>query len=308
MDFEPSPTQRALLDALGVLLSRRAGTGRSRELAQRAEYDQELEDALREGGFLDLYATEEAGPLGATLAVERTAAELGAVTAVPHLLVSPALGLDPGEGPTVLAVAGDTGPVRYGGTATRMLVAGADRCEVARLDPARAGPEPSVYGYPLARVAAADRHELGPGTAATMLAWWRVGLSAEAVGMMRRALETTVEHARTRQVFGRALGSLQALQHRLAELSVSVEGARWLVYEAAHLGAPAEAAAVAAAHTTAALHRLTRETHQLKGAAGLTVEDDLHLWTLRLQALRTELGGLRAHRRAVAEARWVATA
>ncbi|MEV0084041.1 acyl-CoA dehydrogenase family protein [Saccharopolyspora sp. NPDC050642] len=304
MDFEPSSTQRALLDALGTLLSWHAGTTRSRELAVRGEYDHILESELRRAGFLDLFGAEEAGPLGAALAVERIAAELGAITPVPHLLVLPALGLDQQEGPIAMAVGGDPSPARFGGEAGRMLLADGDRCVVAEVDPAAAEPVPSAYGYPLARVTPARRHELAPGTAAIMVNWWRVGASAEAVGMMRQALDVAVTYAKDRKVFGRSLGSFQALQHRLAELSVLVEGARWLVYEAAFRGAPTESAAVAAAHTMAALSRLTRETHQIMGAVGLTKEHDLHLWTLRMQAQRAELGGRRAHERTVVAARW----
>lgn len=306
MDFELSSTQRALLEALETLLTRHAGTARSRELATRGEYDHDLEAALRRGGFEELFHSEEAGPLEATLAVERIAAALGGITAVPRMLVLPALGLDRPDGPVVLAMAGDSSPARYGREAGRMLLAEADRAVVADLDRAAAQPVPSAYGYPLARVAPARARELAAGTAATMANWWRIGVSAEAVGMMRQAMHLTVTYAKARKVFGRSLGSFQALQHRLAELSVLVEGARWLVYEAAFHGAPAEQAAVAAAHTMAALHRLTRETHQIMGAVGLTTEHDLHLWTLRLQAQRTELGGQRAHDRAIATTRWAA--
>lgn len=305
MDFEPTSTQRAVLDALGTLLARHAGPERSRELAARGAYDGNLEEALRRDGFLDLFAAEDAGPLDAALAVEAIAAELGAVSAVPHLLVLPALGLDRPAGPVVLAT-GAPGPVRYGGEATRMLRVDGDRCFVADLDPGAAERVPSAYGYPLARVVVAGQKELAPGSAATMVNWWRVGASAEAVGMMRRAVDIAVGYAKDRKVFRRSLGSFQALQHRLAEVNVAVEGARWLIYEAAFAGAPAEAAAVAATHTMSALGRVTRETHQIMGAIGLTEEHDLHLWTLRLQALRAELGSWRTPSRAVAEARWAA--
>ncbi|WP_382466180.1 acyl-CoA dehydrogenase family protein [Streptomyces noursei] len=304
MDFEPSDTQRALLDALGTLLSRHAGTQRSRQLAVRGAYDHELESELRAAGFLDLFGDSGAGPLEATLAVERIGAELGAITPVPHLLVLPALGLPVPEGPVVLADHERPGPVRYGREARQILTAGTDRCAAAELSPDEAEPVPSAYGHPLARVVPRRAEELAPGTAGTMVRWWRVGVSAEALGMMQRAFDLTVAYTKDRTVFGRALGSLQALQHRLAELSVLLEGARWLTYEAAFRGATAESSAVAAAHTMAALHRLTRETHQITGAVGLTREHDLHLWTLRLQALRAELGGLRAHRRAVVTSRW----
>ncbi|WTW99195.1 acyl-CoA dehydrogenase family protein [Streptomycetaceae bacterium NBC_01309] len=313
MDFERSDTQRALRDALGALLGRYAGTARSRELAIHGEYDRALESALRDGGFLDLFGDPGAGPLDAVLAVEQISGELGAITAVPHLLVLPALGLPPHEGPVVLAARAAAGPMRYGAHAERILIAGADRSVVAGdLAPDDATPLPSAFGYPLARVAVRGslRHarKLPPGSSEIMVNWWRLGVSAEALGMMQKALDLTVQYVKDRKVFKRPLGSFQALQHRLAELSVLVEGSRWLTYEAAFHDAPEEAAAVASAQTMAALHRLTRETHQIMGAIGLTREHDLHLWTLRMQALRAELGGLREHRRAVAESRWGAAA
>ncbi|MFE2374541.1 acyl-CoA dehydrogenase family protein [Streptomyces sp. NPDC059398] len=304
MDFERSDTQRALLDALDTLLSRHAGTQRCRELAARGAYDHRLESELRAAGFLGLFGEADAGPLEATLAVERISAELGAITPVPHLLVLPALGLPAAEGPVVLAAGHGSGPVRYGGEAGQLLTAGDDRCTVAELNPGEAEPVPSAYGFPLARAVPRGARELGPGTARTMTGWWRVGVCAEALGMMQQAFDLTVAYTKDRTVFGRALGSFQALQHRLAEVSVLIEGARWLTYEAAFLGATPESSAVAATHTMTVLARLTRETHQITGAVGLTREHDLHLWTLRLQALRAELGGLRAHRRAVVTSRW----
>ena len=122
---------------------------------------------------------------------------------------------------------------------------------------------------------------------------------------MSAALDTTLEHVKQRRQFGRAIGSFQAVQHRLAECAVLVEGSRWLLYEAAARDAEAEAAATAAAHATAAANRVFAETHQLSGAMGFTREHDLHVFSMRLQILRLEHGGTAGHRRAVARARWV---
>ncbi|WP_058046755.1 acyl-CoA dehydrogenase family protein [Streptomyces roseifaciens] len=58
-------------------------------------------------------------------------------------------------------------------------------------------------------------------------------LAAEAVGAADRALELTVEHVRTREQFGRPIGSFQAVKHRLADLYVSVQAARSAAYYAA---------------------------------------------------------------------------
>jgi alkylation response protein AidB-like acyl-CoA dehydrogenase len=148
---------------------------------------------------------------------------------------------------------------------------------------------------------------LGDGSGASLRRWWRVALAAETLGTMQAALDVTVEYVKRRRQFGRAIGSFQALQHRLAMCTVRIEGARRLTYEAAGLGAPEEAAAVAAAHATDAANEIFRETHQMTGAMGFTREHDLHVFSMRLQALRLELGGASAHRRAIASSRWIAT-
>ncbi|MFP6660304.1 MAG: acyl-CoA dehydrogenase, partial [Myxococcota bacterium] len=62
--------------------------------------------------------------------------------------------------------------------------------------------------------------------------------------------------------------------------------------------------AVAASFAIEAAERVFADTHQLSGAIGFTHEHDLHVWSMRLQALRLELGGLSAHSREVARLRW----
>jgi alkylation response protein AidB-like acyl-CoA dehydrogenase len=47
-------------------------------------------------------------------------------------------------------------------------------------------------------------------------------LCAEAVGCMERLLEITAEYLRTRTQFGRAIGTFQALQHRLADMAIAM--------------------------------------------------------------------------------------
>jgi alkylation response protein AidB-like acyl-CoA dehydrogenase len=101
-----------------------------------------------------------------------------------------------------------------------------------------------------------------------------------------------------------ARSQFQAVQHRLALATVMVEGARWLTAEAAARGAPDESAALAAAHAADAAQLVFRETHQLSGAMGYTREHPLHVFSMRLAALRQELGGMAAQRREVARARW----
>ena len=138
--------------------------------------------------------------------------------------------------------------------------------------------------------------------------WWRVAIAVEAAGAMQAALGCTVDYLKERRQFGRPIGSFQAVQHRLAECAILVEGSHWLALEAAWLDAPAEAAATAAAYATSAATQIFAETHQLSGAIGFTHDHDLHVWSMRLQALKLELDGVGGHRRAIAAERWGANA
>ncbi len=61
-----------------------------------------------------------------------------------------------------------------------------------------------------------------------------LALCAESLGAMQVCKETTLEHLRTRQQFGRVIGSFQALQHRMAEMLIEIEQARSAVINAAY--------------------------------------------------------------------------
>ena len=72
--------------------------------------------------------------------------------------------------------------------------------------------------------------------------WWQLiaGLNTErvivgalALGQARRSFDDTLDYVKTRQQFGRPVGSFQALSHRLAELATDIECARLLVHDVA---------------------------------------------------------------------------
>jgi acyl-CoA dehydrogenase len=62
---------------------------------------------------------------------------------------------------------------------------------------------------------------------------FRPSVGAYAVGMGQAALDATVAHVRTRQVYGGALARQQAVAHRIADMATQLEAARLLVYGAA---------------------------------------------------------------------------
>lgn len=79
------------------------------------------------------------------------------------------------------------------------------------------------------------------------MTWERSCLFAGWVGAMERTLERCVEHARTRRQFGRRIGGFQAVSHRIADMKLRLEAARWLLYRACWLVDHGEDATVAVA-------------------------------------------------------------
>ncbi|MER6961155.1 acyl-CoA dehydrogenase family protein [Streptomyces sp. NPDC000618] len=117
----------------------------------------------------------------------------------------------------------------------------------------------------------------------------RVALAAEHVGGSAHALDAVLAHVSRRTQFGRAIGSFQAVKHRLADLLVEVEGARsaaayasaCLASRAGELPVAASAAAVAC---TGAYRLATTEYVQLHGGIGFTWEHPAHLHLRRARA------------------------
>ncbi|SKU09341.1 acyl-CoA dehydrogenase FadE [Mycobacteroides abscessus subsp. abscessus] len=114
-------------------------------------------------------------------------------------------------------------------------------------------------------------------------------LAAEQVGAAARALDLTVEYTKTRVQFGRAIGSFQALKHRMADLYVLVESARATVYQAIHDLTP-EGAAVARIKASEALSVVSGDSIQLHGGIAITWEHDAHLYFKRAHGSALLLG------------------
>jgi alkylation response protein AidB-like acyl-CoA dehydrogenase len=123
-------------------------------------------------------------------------------------------------------------------------------------------------------------------------------LACEAVGVARRALELAVEHASTREQFGRPIGVYQAVSHPLADTYAESELARSLAYWAAWCVAEDEpqaplAALAAKAYATEAAVAACERAIQIHGGIGFTWEHVLHRYYKR--ALWLEAFGGRPH-------------
>jgi alkylation response protein AidB-like acyl-CoA dehydrogenase len=131
--------------------------------------------------------------------------------------------------------------------------------------------------------------------------------ASQLVGLSKRLLEMTVHHVSTREQFGRPLGTLQAVQHRLADVAVAIEFAEPVVARSACSlaadGVPSVArdAAMAKVFASDAAERAAYTSLQLHGAIGYTREHDLHLYAQRAWSLALAHGDARRHRARVAD-------
>ncbi len=143
------------------------------------------------------------------------------------------------------------------------------------------------------RVAEADRIG-GAGTGWTT--WQDVMLdgcilaAAQAAGGARRALDMTVEYAKTREQFGKPIGAFQAISHYLADGLTQVEGGTTLVYEAAwrrSVGQDvARLAPLAKLFMGHAYRDVTAMCQQVWGGVGFTIEYDIQLYFRRAKQLQ----------------------
>ncbi|MER5280260.1 acyl-CoA dehydrogenase family protein [Streptomyces sp. NPDC002809] len=119
--------------------------------------------------------------------------------------------------------------------------------------------------------------------------------AAQALGVGRTLLARTVEYVTQRTQFGVAIGSFQAVKHRLADTLLALEFAEPLVHGAALALAAGDDGAgldIAAAKVTAgeAAYGAARTALQLHGAVGYTDELDLSLWIRKARPLRDAWG------------------
>ncbi len=155
------------------------------------------------------------------------------------------------------------------------------------------------------RVPATARLGAAGGAAATLAAVIdraTLAVAAEAVGAMDSLLTKTVEYSKTRKQFGTAIGTFQALQHRMADMFIQCQLARSIVVRAAMIldsdeDALSKARAVSSAKSRVgkAIRLVGQEAVQIHGGIGVTDELDVGHLFKRVTALDLMFGNAEYH-------------
>jgi alkylation response protein AidB-like acyl-CoA dehydrogenase len=131
--------------------------------------------------------------------------------------------------------------------------------------------------------------------------------ACEAVGVAQRALDLAAAYTKTREQFGRVIGTYQGVSHKVADIFVALQLGRSLAYWAAWAASEddAQADVAAAAAKSAATEGAVLACEyaiQVHGGIGFTYEHVLHRYYKRAQWLEAFEGYGREHRAAVAAA------
>ena len=169
------------------------------------------------------------------------------------------------------------------------------RGAVEMIDPTRSHVEMTFAGTPAELLGEAG---MGWSIAEAVFDRAAILMAFEQVGGAQACLDMATEYANNRFAFGRAIGSYQAIKHKLADIYVATELARanayygaWaLAADAPDLATAAAAARVAA---SAAYNLAARENIQTHGGVGFTWEFDCHMYYRRAKLLSLALGGER---------------
>ncbi len=100
----------------------------------------------------------------------------------------------------------------------------------------------------------------------------RIGIASQALGIARAALDASVQYARDRKQFGKAIGEFQGIQWKLADMRTEIDAAHLLAMRAASLkeaGKPfSREASMAKLYASEAANRICNKAVQIFGGYG----------------------------------------
>jgi alkylation response protein AidB-like acyl-CoA dehydrogenase len=126
-------------------------------------------------------------------------------------------------------------------------------------------------------------------------------LCAQAVGIMGKMCDLTLDYLKTRRQFGVPIGKFQALQHRMADMVISTEQARSMSIFAANAMGELDSSkrsrdiSAAKAYICQAARQVGQEAIQLHGGMGVTNEMSIGHYFKKLTLITQTFGGLSEH-------------
>ena len=332
MDVRLSSEQHALRDAAARIVDRH-GVGAVGQLDD-AERRAKLRDAIVESGWLELRTPDDDGSaLASAVEAAIVAEELGrgladAAYLGPTLAVElrRLAGAPPAAGPETVAMTSDLSRLAESGSTagSRALAIDSDGAESA-LAVTSHGMTTSLVSLPVAPFNDPDAQvDLTRSCAAVhggdldgeatldggdvdggdldgddLTRWTALALaltSADLVGVMRGAIDLSVDYAKERRQYGSPIGSFQAVQHLLADAFVAMEGSRSVALHAAWAVdalSPSEAlaaGALAKAYAARSARNGSEIAVQVHGGIGNTWECLAHVY-LRRALVSTDIAG-----------------
>ncbi|MET0735544.1 MAG: acyl-CoA dehydrogenase family protein [Microbacterium sp.] len=319
MEFDFDDDQYAFRDAIRAFLQQRFPAARLRELWSAGGSDVRTQWAgLAESGVIAVAIGEEFGGGGSLLDLALPLEELGYAAAPEGLalaagVVAPAVsqyasavrcdewleGLAGGDIIPSLVLAGQR-VVLGAQDADVFLVQDDDGLLLAPRVELRVGRLRTQDGSLRAGTVDGDIDERfriasGRSAAEAVRSAARAVTASTMVGSSQRLIDMTRDYVLVREQFGTAIGSFQAVKHRLADAAVQLEAARslawWAHYCLVHDERRAAVASMMAKDAANAAATLAGYAAlQLHGGIGFTWEHDLHLWLQRGKALQHLFG------------------
>jgi acyl-CoA dehydrogenase len=115
-------------------------------------------------------------------------------------------------------------------------------------------------------------------------------IPSTALGIAERALSMAIEYANTRETFGAAIGTNQAIQWMLADSEVEIEAARWLILRAAWTvdqgWDPRHWSSMAKLYGAGMVNRVVDRVMQVHGGMGYTRELPIERWYRQVRLMR----------------------
>lgn len=325
MNLDLTEDQAVVQETFADFFAKECGTERVRA-AEPLGFDERLWGQLVAMGAPTMGVPEEAGGGGAGFLDVALVAELVGrhVAPVPFVEAATAAGVLAATAAEDLVAAAVEGAIptlalrRPMGGLCRLVPAGAvadivivlDGDQLVALRRRSEGVRPYVPSpwnlgsSPLADVAlddpAFERHVLASGADAVRLhddavTSWKLLTAAALEGVRGAAHTLGVDYVKARNAFGVPIGWFQAIQHRLADITVAGDGAHLLVYQAAwarEVGDPRAPALASMAYLflTELAFLTCREALQFHGGYGYTNEYDIQLYFRRAKSWPLALG------------------